>query len=133
MREFNIEHIGIMSSAPIAIGQWYEKVLGFKMHYTAGNENQGCSFMTDASEKVMVEFGKLPHITPLSELTDNPLQLHIALTSQDPEADAEYLIENGATFLEKCTVTKPGELIINLSDPWGNTIQLAKRLNGIGG
>jgi hypothetical protein len=53
--------------------------------------------------------------------------LHIAFKSEDPEKEAEYLVSKGATFIEKCPITLPGENLIVLSDPWGNTIQLVKR------
>ena len=55
------------------------------------------------------------------------LQLHIALKSDDPDKDAEFLVSKGATFIEKCPIKMPGDNLVVLSDPWGNTIQLVRR------
>ena len=75
----------------------------------------------------MFEFGKVPNVSPLSNKTDHHLQLHIALKSEDPDEDAKFLVSNGAVFIEKSPITLPGDNLIVLSDPWGNTIQLSKR------
>jgi len=75
----------------------------------------------------MLELGKLPGILPLTEGLSHHLQLHIALKSTDPEKDAEYLVSMGASFIERCPIKRPGENLIVLSDPWGNTLQLVKR------
>ena len=85
------------------------------------------AFLSDCSDKVMLEFGKIPNVLPLTERINHHLQLHIALKSEDPDKEAEYLVSKGATFIEKCPIRRPGENLIVLSDPWGNTIQLVKR------
>jgi hypothetical protein len=75
----------------------------------------------------MLELGKIPNVLPLTNKLDHHLQLHIALRSEDPDRDAEYLVSKGAKFIEKCSIKRPGENLIVLSDPWGDTIQLVKR------
>ena len=85
------------------------------------------AFITDGSDKVMLELGKIPDVPPLTKGVSHHLQLHIALRSDDPDKDADYLVSKGATFIEKCPIKRPGENLIVLSDPWGNTIQLVKR------
>jgi hypothetical protein len=75
----------------------------------------------------MLELGKIPDVLPLTKGLSHHLQLHIALRSVDPDKDADYLVSKGATFIEKCPIQRPGENLIVLSDPWGNTIQLVKR------
>jgi len=75
----------------------------------------------------MLEIGKIPGVTPLCGMLAHPLQLHIALLSGDPEKDAAYLVSKGAVFVEKCPITRPGELLLLLKDPWGNSLQLVKR------
>ena len=76
----------------------------------------------------MLEFGQIPDIEPLSSRINHHLQLHIEFKSDDPEKDIKYLVSKGATFIEKCPITLPGELLIVLHDPWGNTLQLVKRM-----
>jgi catechol-2,3-dioxygenase len=127
MKKFEIEHIGICVEKPIEMAKWYHETLGFNTKFSAEDEEKGVAFLTDSSDKVMLELGKIPNISPLASRMNHNLQLHIALTSVDPDKDAEYLVSKGATFIERCPIKRPGEKLIVLSDPWGNTIQLVKR------
>ena len=126
-KDYEIEHIGLIVKQPVEMGNWYQKVLGFKIAFSAQDDEKAVAFITDSSNKVMLELGKVPDVSPLANETTHHLQLHIALKSDDPENEAQYLVSNGAEFIEKCPITRPGELLIVLRDPWGNTIQLAKR------
>ena len=85
------------------------------------------AFLTDGSDRVMLELGKVPDVLPLTKGMSHHLQLHIALKSDDPDKEAEFLVSKGAKFIEKCPIRMPGENLIVLSDAWGNTIQLVKR------
>lgn len=127
MKRFEIEHIGIAVEKPIEMAKWYQEVLGFNIKFSAEDEEKGVAFLTDSSDKVMLELGKVPNVLPLTSRINHHLQLHIALKSVDPDREAEYLVSKGATFIEKCPIKRPGENLIVLSDPWGNTIQLVKR------
>jgi len=127
MKKYEIEHIGISVAKPLEMANWYKEVLGFNIKFAAQDEEKGVAFLTDSSDKVMLELGTIPNVLPLADRLDHHLQLHIALKSYDPDKDAEYLVSMGATFIERCPIKRPGEDLITLSDPWGNTIQLAKR------
>ncbi len=127
MRKYEIEHIGISVEKPIEMANWYQETLGFNIKFSAEDEEKGVAFLTDRDDKVMLEFGRIPNISPLTERTNHHLQLHIALKSENPDKEAEYLVSKGATFIERCPIKRPGENLIVLSDPWGNTIQLVKR------
>jgi catechol-2,3-dioxygenase len=127
MKNFEIEHIGITVAEPIEMAKWYQEVLGFNIRFSAQDEEKGVAFITDCNNRVMLEFGKIPNVSPLTDRINHHLQLHIAFKSEDPGKEAEYLVSKGATFTEKCPITLPGENLIVLSDPWGNTIQLVKR------
>jgi catechol-2,3-dioxygenase len=127
MNKFEIEHIGIAVKEPVKMANWYQEALGFNIKFSAQDEEKGVAFLTDGSDRVMLELGKLPDVLPLAEGISHHLQLHIALKSDDPEKDAEYLVSMGARFIERCPITRQGENLIVLSDPWGNTLQLAKR------
>jgi catechol 2,3-dioxygenase-like lactoylglutathione lyase family enzyme len=129
MKKYEIEHIGITVEQPVEMANWYQEVLGFQIQFAGQDAEKGVAFLTDANNKVMLEFGKIPNVTPLCKKIDHPLQLHIAIKSDDPDQEVEYLISKGATFIEKCPITRPGENLIVLRDPWGNSIQLAKRKN----
>ncbi len=101
--------------------------MGFNIRFSAQDEEKGVAFLTDGSDRIMLEFGRVPDVLPLAEGISHHLQLHIALKSEDPDKEAEYLVSKGAAFIEKCPIKRPGENLIVLSDPWGNTIQLVKR------
>ena len=66
------------------------------------------------------------HISTADELSD-PLQLHVAFTSENPNEDTKYLLEAGATLYELSALASNGDQTVALRDPWGNCIQLAKR------
>ena len=127
MKKYEIEHIGIAVEKPIEMANWYRETLGFNIKFLAEDEEKAVAFITDGSDKVMLELGKIPDVPPLTKGVSHHLQLHIALRSDDPDKDADYLVSKGATFIEKCPIKRPGENLIVLSDPWCNTIQLVKR------
>jgi glyoxylase I family protein len=128
MKKYSIEHIGISVRKPIEMAHWYRDVLRFNILLEGEDSEKGVAFITDADNKVMLELGKLSNISPLCEKTDHHLQIHIALKSEDPDKEAEYLVSKGAKYIEKFPITLPGaEKLISLMDPWGNTIQLARR------
>jgi catechol-2,3-dioxygenase len=127
MKKYEIEHIGICVEKPVEIANWYRDALGFNIKFSAEDEEKGVAFVTDGSDKVMLELGRVPNVLPLTKGLSHHLQFHIALRSEDPDGDAEYLVSRGAKFIEKCPIKRPGENLIVLSDPWGNTIQLVKR------
>ncbi len=134
MKRYEIEHIGIIVSQPIEMANWYKDVLGFNIKFAGHDAEKGVAFLTDASDKVMLEFGKIPNVMPLCKKIDHHLQLHICLKSENLDKDVEYLVSKGATFIEKCPLARPrfkegltAENLIVLRDPWGNSIQLIKR------
>ena len=127
MKKFEIEHIGISVKEPIKMANWYQETLGFDIKFWAEDDEKAVAFITDGGDRTMLELGKLPDVLPLAEGLSHHLQLHIALKSDDPDKDAEFLVSKGARFIEKCPITRQGENLIVLSDPWGNTLQLAKR------
>jgi len=127
MKKYEIEHIGICVENPIEIANWYHEVLGFNIKFSAEDEEKAVAFLTDGSDQVMLELGKVPDVLPLTKGISHHLQLHIALKSDDPDKEAEILVSKGATFIEKCPIKRPGENLVVLSDPWGNTIQLVRR------
>jgi hypothetical protein len=126
MMKFNIEHIGICVEKPIKMADWYRDTLGFNIKLCAEDEEKAVAFLTDGSDRFMLELEKIPDVPPLAGRLNHHLQLHLALRSEDPDRDAQYLVSKGASFIEKCPIKRPGENLIVLSDPWGNTMQLVK-------
>ncbi len=125
--KFDIEHIGVIVSDPLEMAHWYEKILGFNIKFEASDDEKAVAFITDSSDRVMLELAQIPDVTALSAKTDHHLQLHVAVKSDDPEKDTAYLVSNGAKLIEKCPLRRPGDYLIVLEDPWGNCVQLVKR------
>ena len=130
MKRYDIEHVGIAVKEPVQMAIWYRDILGFNIKFSAQDDDLAVAFITDGGDKVMLELGRIPDVLPLTEVVSHHLQLHIALKSEDPEKDAEYLVSKGAGFIEKCPLSRPGDDLVVLSDPWGNTLQLARRSAG---
>ena len=58
--KFDIEHIGICVEKPIEMANWYYDTLGFNIKFCAEDEEKGVAFITDGSDKVMLELGENP-------------------------------------------------------------------------
>jgi catechol-2,3-dioxygenase len=108
MNKYEIEHIGICVEKPIEMANWYHEVLGFNIKFSAEDEEKAVAFLTDGSDRVMLELGKVPNVLPLTTGISHHLQLHIALRSDDPDKEAEFLVSKGATFIEKCPIKMQG-------------------------
>lgn len=125
MNKFKIEHIAINVSDPVAMAAWYEKYLGFIIVRKSGPP-QHTHFLGDHSGAILLEIYNNPPDGVPDYLSMNPLQLHLALVSSDPDADRENLTRNGATFVEEIR-TPDGSHLVMLRDPWGLALQLCKR------
>ena len=78
MKKYEIEHIGISVGQPIEMANWYQEALGFNLKFSAQDEEKAVAFLTDCSDKVMLELGKIPNVLPLTDRTNHHLQLQIA-------------------------------------------------------
>lgn len=120
-----IEHFAINVSDPNAVAAWYVEHCGMNIARKL-DAAPFTHFLTDSSGSVMVEI----YNNPSDEVPDyrsmNPLILHLAFVSVDPDADRARLEAAGATFAEE---VKPddGSHLVMLRDPWGLSIQLCKR------
>lgn len=72
MKKYEIEHIGIIVEKPIEMAHWSQEALGFNLKFSAQDEEKGVAFLTDWSDKVMLEFGKIPNVLPLTVLGREP-------------------------------------------------------------
>jgi catechol-2,3-dioxygenase len=110
MKKYEIEHIGISVEKPIEMANWYHEVLGFNIKFSAEDEEKGVAFLTDGSDRVMLELGKLPNVLPLTKGISHHLQLHIALKSDDPDKEAEFLVSKVQHLSKNAHQDAGGEL-----------------------
>jgi glyoxylase I family protein len=122
-----IEHIGLSVSKPITMANWYVEHLGFIIRRQDGNDQKGLAFISDAGQETMLELFDNNVTPPLEGYALSLLAVHIAVSSQDPEVDMQRLIKAGAVYMEGDPKKAAGDVLVLLRDPWGNTIQLAKR------
>ena len=83
-------------------------------------------FLADSSGTMLLEIYKNPpdEVPPYADM--DPLLLHVAFVSADPETDKAALLAAGATFVTDVRLDD-GSLLIMMRDPWGLAIQLCKR------
>jgi glyoxylase I family protein len=123
--KYKIEHFAFNVSDPVAMAAWYEKHIGFEIvrKIEAANNTH---FLMDNSGSIMIEvYNNPPDQVPNYKKMD-PLQIHLALVSDDPDADKNMLLDAGASFVEEIHLPDGSHLVM-LRDPWGLALQLCKR------
>ena len=122
-----IEHFAINVSDPVAMAAWYENNLGLET-VRKMNEAPHTHFLGDKSGAVLLEIYNNPPDKVPDYKNMDPLLVHLAFVSTDPESDKAKLIKAGASFVEDVKLPD-GSLLVMMRDPWGLAIQLCKRGN----
>ena len=120
-----IEHVALNVSDPVAFAEWYGKHLGLTVARKM-DRAPFAHFLADDGGTVMLEiYNNPPDKVPAYGEMD-PLLLHVAFVSEQPEQDRDRLLAAGATLV---TELRPddGSCLIMMRDPWGLAIQLCKR------
>lgn len=120
-----IEHFAFNVADPVAVAAWYTE--HFDMRVARSLERAPFThFLADSSGTVMIEIYNNPvdQVPPYEEM--NPLLLHLAFVSNEPEADRGRLESAGASFVDEVRL-KDGSHLVMMRDPWGLAIQLCKR------
>jgi len=122
-----IEHFAFNVKDPVAMVKWYVENLDLEI-VRQNNDAANTHFIGDKSGAIMLEI----YNNPPDEVPDyksmNPLLLHLAFVSEDPESDKARLIDAGATYVEEVKLPDGSHLVM-MKDPWGLAIQLCKRGN----
>jgi len=120
-----MEHVALNVSDPMAMAAWYTKHLGFEIARSMATPPY-THFLKESGGAVMIEvYHNPPDQVPLYSRMD-PLLLHVAFVSADPEADKSALLAAGATLVKEEHLTDGSHLVM-MRDPWGLAIQLCKR------
>lgn len=119
-----LEHFAFNVADPIEFVGWYCKHCGLRVVRHVPGPAQ-THFLADDESSVLEVYNN-----PADQVPDyrnmNPLLLHVALASSDPEADAKRLIAAGASLVEE-NKAPDGSHFFMLRDPWGLALQLCKR------
>jgi len=122
-----IEHIAINVAEPEAMVKWYCENLGMKVRRKSGK----AYFTEDESGSVVLEIYHNPSAPVPDYRSMNLLVLHIAFCSENVAGDCSRLIAAGATANGEVVNASNGDVIANLRDPWGISIQLVKRAENL--
>lgn len=120
-----IEHIALNVKHPQAVSDWYEKNLGLKVVKKMANA-PFMTFLADDSGKVMIELYQNAKAPVLEYAKLDPLMLHLAFVSENPEEEKQRLVDAGAELVSDDTL-EDGTRLLMLRDPWGLAIQFCKR------
>lgn len=120
-----IEHFAFNVSDPKAVADWYTEHFGMQVARSL-DKPPYTHFLADSTGAVMIEIYNNPtdQVPPYKEM--NPLLLHLAFVSKEPESDRSRLEEAGATFVEE-VCPSDGSHLVMMRDPWGLAIQLCRR------
>lgn len=121
----NIEHFALNVSDPEAVAAWYGEHLGLTIARNVGGAAR-THFLADSSGNTMLEIYNNPPDQVPAYADMDPLLLHIAFVSDNPDADKNALINAGATLVEEIHLDDGSHLVM-LRDPWGLALQLCKR------
>ena len=120
-----LEHFALNVENPLAMANWYVEQLGLSI-VKRNDKAPFMTFLADDSGRIMIEIYKNPadEVPPYREM--NPLLVHLAFVSEDPEKDKNRLQKAGATLVTDDQL-EDGSHLIMMRDPWGLSIQLCKR------
>ena len=120
-----LEHLALNVDDPVAMATWYVEHLGLTTVRQVADAPY-THFLADSAGTMLLEIYKNPpdQVPPYAEM--DPLLLHVAFVSVDPESDMDALLAAGATLVEDQRFDDGSHLVM-LRDPWGLAIQLCKR------
>ena len=121
----NIEHFALNVAEPVKMANWYVKNLGMKIKRNI-TEPPLTHFIADSDDNVMLEIYYNPAAPVPDYASMNPLITHICFITDDVKKTVEKLEAAGATIVGDIFMAGSDEIAI-LRDPWGLSIQFAKR------
>ena len=120
-----LEHFALNVEDPLRMAGWYETFLGLRV-VRQTNEAPFTTFLADDSGRIMIEIYNKPANEVPNYREMNPLLVHLAFVSDNPEEDKNRLLTAGAS-LETDQHLEDGSHLVMLRDPWGLAVQLCKR------
>jgi glyoxylase I family protein len=120
----SVEHIAIPAKNPVALKDWYERVLGAKLIFDNGENPPACLISLG---HVWLEIYAAEKSLP--ETADNKLAgfRHLALRVDSLDAAKTELEKRGVTFTETIKPAGGGGRVLFFADPEGNLLHLVER------
>lgn len=121
-----LEHVALNVSDPLAVAAWYVTHLGMRIVRKV-DAAPHIHFLVDATGRTVLElYGNASARVP-DYLAMDPLELHVAFATDDPDGDRETLVRAGAKAVDEQTLAD-GSRLLMLRDPWGLALQLCHRV-----
>lgn len=122
---FSLEHIGLPAKDPVALRDWYVKVLGAKVRYENGNAAP--SLLIQMAGETMIEI--YPGNRGIPDTNDNKLNgfRHLALRVDSIEAAKAALEKHGVRFTKPIDPAVGGGRVLFFEDIEGNLLHFVER------
>ncbi len=121
-----IEHLAWNVEDPISVARWYVENLGFTIKRQI-DAPPWIHFLADDSGTVMLELYGNPAVD-VHGFKDIPaMGLHLALVTDDIEADMARLTAAGGSPDGEINTNESGDRLGMIRDPWGFCLQLVQR------
>ncbi len=126
--EFTVEHIGLPANDPVALKDWYVKVLGARVFLA--EERIPPAFFLVLPGGWLIEIYKATVANP--NVSNNGLAgwRHLALRVNSIEEAQKELGAKGVRFIEPIKAAGGGGRVLFFSDPEGNLLHLVERPPG---
>jgi glyoxylase I family protein len=121
-----IEHVALNVVDPVAIADWYVAHLGMRIVRRVEGPPH-TRFVADSAGRTVLELYRNDAARIPDYASMDPLELHLAFDSADPDADRAALVAAGATAHSE-TRLPDGSRLVMLRDPWGLGLQLCDRI-----
>jgi catechol 2,3-dioxygenase-like lactoylglutathione lyase family enzyme len=121
-----IEHVALNVADPRAMADWYVAHLGMRVVRRVEGPPH-TRFLVDSAGATVVELYENPEARIPDYLRMDPLELHLAFDSRDPDGDRDALVRAGATAVSDARLPD-GSRLLMLRDPWGLALQLCARV-----
>jgi glyoxylase I family protein len=122
---FRVEHLGLPARDPVALKDWYARMLGAKMVFCNGQTPP--AFLLALPGQIMIEIygGDLS----LPQTSNNKLNgwRHVALRVDSLAAAKAELEERGLKFTDEIKPAGGGGSVLFFQDPEGNLLHLVER------
>jgi catechol 2,3-dioxygenase-like lactoylglutathione lyase family enzyme len=121
-----LEHVALNVADPRAMADWYVAHLGMRVVRRVEGPPH-TRFLVDSAGATVVELYENPEARIPDYLRMDPLELHLAFDSRDPDGDRDALVRAGATAVSDARLPD-GSRLLMLRDPWGLALQLCARV-----
>ena len=123
--KFRVEHLGLSARDPVALKDWYVRVLGAEVVFA--NDSAKPAFLLTLPGKFLLEIYSGEFSVP--QTSDNQLVgwRHLALRVDSLAAAKAELEKQGVKFTEQVKPAGGGGSVLFFQDPEGNLLHLVER------